>query len=156
MNDETIANRIINSSALPLIYCINAGARINSDMAVNLRSLFMEHKIDLLISKDMGVEEIIKHIPEYTKANSAETQLFFEEPYLETMLLVNELINLEYEKGESTGLIRIRERSYNMKDRYSSLAMGCIFVSQLSRDLLSVDEEFTFENVPSCVSTFSW
>ena len=79
--------------------------------------------------------------------------MFFEKPYLETMLLMNELINLEYEKGENTGLIRIREQSGMMKDRYSSFAMGNLFADKLKRDLIGSQDEFDFDTVPSCVST---
>lgn len=154
MNDEVIANRIINSNAEPIIYCISASAKLNSEMAANLRSLFLEHKIDLLIPKDDGVEEIVKYIPEYQKAIDPDEQLYYEKPYLETMLLINELINLEYEKSENTGLIRLREQSGYMKDRYSSLAMGCIFVSQLERDLLrDGEEEIDLDNYTMCVSS---
>ena len=123
-------------------------------MAGTLMSLLTGNKIDLLIPKDEGIEEIVKYIPNYQKAYvGAEEQLFYEKPYLETMLLVSELINLEYEKVESG--IRIKEQSGMMKDRYSSLAMGCIFVSKLSRDLLS-QEAYDYSNVPSCVSNIEW
>lgn len=153
MNDDTIANRIINSNAKPVIYCISASAKLNSEMAVNLRSLFLEHKIDLLIQKDDGIEEISKYIPEYKKNNDPDEQLFYEKPYLETMLLINELINLEYEKLENTGLIRIREQSGMMKDRYSSVSYGCLFAAQLGRDLLKEDESIGLLQAPMCVSS---
>jgi len=153
MNDDVIANRIINNTAQPVIYCISASAKLNSEMAVNLRSLLLEHKIDLLVSKDEGVEEISKYIPEYQKNIDIDEQLFFEKPYFETMLLINELINLEYEKLENTGLIRIREQSGKMKDRYSSLSYGCLFASQLGRDLLRDDDELDISQAYLCVST---
>ena len=137
MNDDAYANRIINSSAQPLIYVVTASSKLNSEMAINLRSMFTEHKIELLVPKDDGIDEIVKYIPDYKGDADPYNKYFYEKPYLETMFLVNELINLEYEKGENTGLIRIREQSGMMKDRYSSLTMGCYFVSQLERDLLS-------------------
>ena len=137
MNDDAYANRIINSSAQPLIYVVTASSKLNSEMAINLRSMFTEHKIELLVPKDDGIEEIVKYIPDYKGDADSYNKYFYEKPYLETMFLINELINLEYEKGENTGLIRIREQSGMMKDRYSSLTMGCYFVSQLERDLLS-------------------
>lgn len=68
------------------------------------------------------------------------------------MLLINELINLEYEKLENTGLIRIREQSGMMKDRYSSVSYGCLFASQLGRDLLKEDETLGLAQAPLCVS----
>lgn len=153
MNDDVVANRIINSSAEPVIFVISASAKLNSEMAVNLRSNFLERKLELLVPKDEGVEEIVKYIPEYNTLIDPEEQLLFEKPYLETMLLFNELINLEYEKLENTGYIRIREQSGFMKDRYSSLAMGCYFVAQLERDLLRDEEEIDLNNYTMCVSS---
>lgn len=137
MNDETYSNRIIATGAQPCIFVVNASAKLNSDMANNLRSMFTEHKIELLIPKDDGVDELVKYIPDYKGDADPCSKYFYEKPYLETMFLINELINLEYEKGENTGLIRIYEQPGMMKDRYSSLTMGCYFVSQLERDLLS-------------------
>ena len=156
MNDLVIANRIKNPNAEELIYCISASAKLNSDMAVNLRTMLNEKQIDLLVPKEDGIGEIRKFVPGYDTFNDPEDQLFFEKPYLETMFLLNELINLEYEKLPNTGIIRIREQSGAMKDRYSSLAMGCLFVSMLARDMLSYDDEVDYSNVPLCVSQLNF
>ena len=155
MNDQVIANRIKNPNAIEAIYCISASAKLNSDMAVNLRTMLVEREIDLLIPKEDGINEIRKYVPSYDSLDP-ESQVWFEKPYLETMFLLNELINLEYEKLPNTGIIRIREQSGMMKDRYSSLAMGCYFVSMLARDLLGYDEEVDYSNAPSCVSTIKF
>lgn len=152
MNNDDIAKRIVNSNARPAIYCVTASAKFNSEMAVNLRSLLMERKIDLLINHNDGIEEIQKYIPEYSKMAEAEDQVFFEKPFLETMCLINEMINLEYEKSELTGLIRITESAGMMKDRYISLGMGCLFTSELERDMLSFNDEIDISAIPSCVS----
>ena len=54
-------------------------------------------------------------------------------PYIQTTLLVYELINLEYEiKGVN---IKIKEKSGMRKDRYSSLAYNYWVQCQLERDL---------------------
>lgn len=155
MNNENYAKRIINPNANPIIYAINGTTAINSAMAYNLRSMFVGRLIDLLVPKDEGIDEIIAHIPEYSKGCSAEDQLFYEKPYLETMLLISELIGLESEKIGDTNLVRLSERTGMMKDRYSSLAMGCFFVAQLSRDILNTDTSDYTES-GSCVSEFKW
>ena len=152
MNDDEIAQRIRNPNADRIIYGVAANAKLNSEMAVGLRSAFINRNIELLIPKDEGFEEISKHVPEYNSLNDPEERLWYERPYIETMLLINELINLEYEKLENTGLIRIREQSGMMKDRYSSLGMGNLFVSQLARDLLASDDDINIQQAPLCVS----
>jgi hypothetical protein len=68
------------------------------------------------------------------------------------MLLVNELVELEYTKLENTGLIRVHEKSGKCKDRYSSLAMGCYFANKLARDIFKPKESITIEHAPKCVS----
>lgn len=151
MNDDTIANRIISPNAEANIFAIAASAKLNSEIAINFKSMLMEHRVDLLVDKNSGMSEMTKFIPNYD-AMSAEEQLFYERPYLETMLAVNEMINLVYEKMQATGLIRISEVGQNTKDRYTSISYGCYFVSQLARDLLNNTEEYDFAHAPSCVS----
>ena len=155
MNDDTIANRIINPNAEPKIFVITASAKLNSDIAVNFKAMLMEHKVDLLVDKNSGISEMRKFVPEYDELG-AEEQLYYERPYLETMLAINEIINLVYEKMPSTGLIRISEVGQNTKDRYTSISYGCYFVSQLARDLLNDTEEYDFAHAPSCVSAVSY
>ena len=124
MNDPVIAKRIPNPNAKPVIFAIAASAKLNSEMAVNLQRLLIDKRIDLLISKEEAINEIPKFAPQYLKTQEPEEQLFYEKPYMETALLINEMISLEYERLETTGLIRIHERGNEVKDRYSSLAMG--------------------------------
>jgi len=155
MNDDTIANRIINHSAEPKIFAISASAKLNSEIAVNFKAMLLEHRVDILVDKAAGIEEMSKFLPDYYGMD-ADTQLFYERPYLETMLAINEMINLVYEKLPATGLIRISEVGQNTKDRYTSISYGCYFVSQLARDLLNSTEEFDFAHAPSCVSSVSF
>ena len=153
MNDEILDNsrKNANPNALPLVYGFIGTPKSNSAMSIGLKNDFIGKRIDLLVNKNIGEEEINKIVPNY-KSLSAEEQLWLEKPYLETMLLINELVNLEYEKLESTGLIRVHEKSNMCKDRYSSLAMGCDFASKLARDLFKAKEDIAIENAPKCVS----
>lgn len=153
MNDELLANRIMSPNAQAKIFCIAASAKLNNDMVVNLKNYLTNHKIDLLVSKDEGVEEIIKYVPEYSnQSQDIETQLYFERPYLETMLLRKELCDLTYTKAENTGLIRVKEPSDGVKDRFSSVEMGVWFASLLALDLLNKEEEIPAQYATLCVS----
>lgn len=152
MNDEAFAKRIYSPTAEPRIFVVSASAKLNSDMAVNLRAMMVNHELELLVPKDEGLAELRKTTPEYSKTVDPDVMIWYERPYLETMMLVNELVSLQYEKAENTGLIRIHERGNEVKDRYSSLTMGCWFVSQLARDLLSEEEELPVSGYQSCVT----
>lgn len=154
MNDDVLGNRA-SPAAEAKIFAIAASAKLNSDIAVNFKSMLMEHKIDLLVPRDDGISEMKKYIQDFDGLD-AESQLFYERPYLETMLSINEMMNLVYEKAENTGLIRIREQGANTKDRYTSISYGCYFVSQLARDLLGDGDATDFQNAPSLVSAVSY
>lgn len=156
MNDADIAKRINNPNAPEVIFGISASAKLNSDIAVNLRYMLTERLVDLLIPKDEGIEECEKYIKENQGEMSAETQLFFESPYLETMLFVSETSRLTYEKADNTGIIRVKERGTETKDRYTSVGYGCYFAMQLARDLLSDSANDDLETAVSCVSSFSF
>lgn len=155
MNNDDIAKRIKNPSAAPVVYAINANLKLNSDIAINMRSTLVEKKIDFLLNYRDGVDEIQKRIPEYNISLSPEDQLYYETPYLETMFLVNEMISLEYEKMPQTGYIKIQEQGNNMKDRYTSVSYGAFFCAELERDLFK-EVKSDFSNAPNCVSTFSY
>lgn len=155
MNDDTVANRIISPNAEANIFAISASLKLNSEIATNFKAMLLEHRVDLLIDKTNGIAEMSKYIPDFHNLD-AETQLFYESPYLETMLAIHEMINLIYEKMPSTGLIRISEVGQNTKDRYTSVSYGCYFVSQLARDLLNNLDEYDFAHAPSCVSSVTF
>ena len=154
MNNEDIAKHMPNPNGERVLYAITASSKLNSDMAVNLRTMFVDKRIDLLVGQADGIEELSAKVPEYMNTTDPEVQLAFEKPYLETMALISECTNLQYEKLENTGAIRLKERSGEMKDRYTSLAMGCYFASELERDLEKYADEDELFSAPVCVSKF--
>ena len=54
-------------------------------------------------------------------------------PYVQTTLLINELINLTHDT--SNGLIKVKERTGMRKDRYSSLQYGYALLQELAKGL---------------------
>lgn len=156
MNNDDLARRVVNPNALPVLYSFTGAQRINSEIAVNLRNMLAEGMIDLLINNTESGEEIQKWFPDYLITSDTDLQLHYERPYLETMCLVNEMVNLEYEKLENTGLIRIKELPSLTKDRYVSLAMGCYFASELARDMLSDDRQVDFDSFVPTVTAFNF
>lgn len=153
MNDEVFAARINNPAAEPRIFCVNASLKFNSDVAINFKSMMLQHQIEFLIPKDDGVNELCKYVPEYNKPLNPEDRLLWEQPYLETMLMISETSSLQYEKAENTGLIKIREQGNATKDRYSSCSYAAYFASLLARDILNNEEDATLESAPMLVSS---
>lgn len=132
-NDKVMAERCKVSNAPKVIWSIKASASFNNEICTLLRSGFQNGKINLLISElevdDVLMERIkdFKKLPDYA-------QMEYKLPYIQTTLLVYELINLEHEiKGTN---IRITEKSGMRKDRYSSLAYNYWVQCQLEREML--------------------
>lgn len=132
-NDKTMAERCKVDNAPEVIWSIKASASFNNDACILLRSGFKSGKINLLVS-EFECEEIIKDKIKGFEKLSAYEQMMYKMPYVQTTLLVYELINLEHEvKGVN---IKITEKSGMRKDRYSSLAYNYWVQCQLERENL--------------------
>lgn len=145
MNDESVANRVKVAGALPVVYVINATQILNSDIATCMWNVLSGKKIDLLINIRDAIEEVLPKIPEYINASDGETMVYYERPYLETQKLISEMVALEYEKGQQTGVFRIYETGANTKDRYTSVSYGNYFASLLEQDLLSDNSQYEYQ-----------
>lgn len=145
MNNENLANRVKIVGAKPCIFAISASEKMNSDIALNMRTMLGEKKINLLVNFNTALEEVLPNISEYVSTPYAEVQAFYEAPFLETQELISEMVNLTYEKKAQTGVIKISERSTERKDRYTSVSYCAYFSSLLSLDLLSSSGEYEFE-----------
>ena len=120
INDSTMADRCKIRNANKVIWSIKATAEFNSNAALLLRAGIQNGNINLL-KTDVDVEEDLKKIRGY-KTFTEKERAMLKLPYVQTNLLVNELINLEHEiKGN---VVRVYERSGMRKDRYSSIMMN--------------------------------
>ena len=132
-NDKAMAERCKVDNAPKVIWSIKASASFNNEICTLLRSGFQNGKINLLIH-EFEAEEVLKDkIKGFSKMPPYE-QMQYKLPYIQTTLLVYELINLEYEiKGTN---VKIIEKSGMRKDRYSSLAYNYWVQCQLEREML--------------------
>lgn len=144
MNDENIANRIKIAGAKPVIFIINASQKLNSDIAFVMKNILDDKRIDLLINHNEALESILPNIIGYNSNEDINIQLFYEKPFLETQILISEMVNLTYEKKEQTGAIIISEQGSNRKDRYTSVSYGNYFASLLEQDLLSDVSDYDY------------
>ena len=131
MNRPELEDRCKVKNAPKVIYVIKANARENNDMTLALRAGLQNGYINLLIS-DVNIEEKLSKIRGYGKLSEMQ-QINMRMPYIQTTLLINELINLTHET--SGGLIKVKEKSGMRKDRYSSLQYGYALLQELSKGL---------------------
>lgn len=126
-NDKTMAERCAVPGAAKVIWSIKASAQFNSDAAFLLREGFRSGKIRLL-QTEYDAEESLGEIKGYAGLSPSE-KIRIQLPYINTTLLVDELIKLQHE--EVNGKIKINEVSGMRKDRYSSLSYNYYVSTQL-------------------------
>ena len=133
---EELLNHTSALNALPIIYPISADAKLNSQIAVELRDKLQKKMVDFLV-KDADAETyLLKNNKEFADSKiEPEIRAGFLQSYVQINLLVNECINLEM--AIIGGNIKLETAtSTARKDRYSSLAYGNFFASLLDQDLL--------------------
>lgn len=132
-NDKAMAERCKVDNAPKVIWSIKASAAFNNEACILLRSGFQKGKINLLVS-EFESEEILKEKFKGFNKMLPYEQMQYKMPFIQTTLLVYELISLEHEiKGTN---IKITEKAGMRKDRYSSLSYNYWVQCQLERELL--------------------
>lgn len=114
-----------------VIWAVNGSAKFNSDCAIMLREGFRSGYIRLPIT-EFDAETLMNSIKGFVGL-PPQDRLEFAMPYINTTLLINELINLQHE--ETAGVVRITEKSTMRKDRYSSLSYNYYVAQQLEKKI---------------------
>ena len=133
INNEEMANRCFVEDAPKVIYSIKADAKLNSQMHVFVRDELKRGSLRLLMSENDGRGRFCE-IDEFNKMPKEE-QMKYLSPYVQTTLLINEMINLEQVDNQTNGLIKLIEPSTKRKDRYSSIGYGIFIAKELEQEL---------------------
>lgn len=129
-NDDTMAERCRIKDANDCLYSVKATNTFNSEICVLLRNGFINGKITLPVNEVNGEEYLKQTIKGWSKLKSQD-QAMYKMSYVQSSLMVNELINLDHEV--KNGNIKIMEKSGMRKDRYSSLAYNYWCLNQIVR-----------------------
>lgn len=130
-NDKTMAERCTVPGAAKVIWSIKANAQFNSDCAILLREGFRSGRVRLLLN-EYDAEEALMGVKGYSSLDASE-KIIFQMPYIHTTLLIDEMVKLQHE--ETSGKVRLYERSGMRKDRYSSLSYNYYVATQLENKL---------------------
>lgn len=130
-NNEEMAERCKVKDANKCVWCIKANADFNNNAAIGLRAGIKNGNINILVS-EFDAEEIVKKISGY-KSMTVTEQSSLILPYVQTSLLINEMINLEHEIVNNK--VKIREKSGMRKDRFSSMEYNYAITQILSNEL---------------------
>lgn len=130
-NNQEMADRCTVPGADKVIWAIKANAQFNSDAAFLLREGFRSGRIRLLVD-EFECEEYLSEIKGYNGLSPSD-KIKLQLPYINTTLLINELINLQHE--EVNGKVKIYEKAGMRKDRYSSLAYNYYVALQIENKM---------------------
>lgn len=131
------------TTGLPVVIPYKADARLNHEMAVGLRTALENKKIRFPIN-DIEQREFLVDKGGFL-AKSIEQQQRELYAFQQASALSNELIALEYEVR--SGYIKIKEVGTATKDRYSSLAYGNIYASELEKKLIDNDDNDMYKDM---------
>lgn len=132
MNNPDFAERCKVKGAPKKLYVIIASPKLNNDMCLSLRAGFQNGYVNLLMDEDIIEDEVLPNIKNYSRMSDT-LRAKMKLPYVQTTLLINELVNLQHETVN--GLIKVKEKASIRKDRYSSLEYGYAFIQELSKNL---------------------
>lgn len=146
-NNAEWAARCTTYGAEKAIWVVNATDKFNSECAIMLREGLRAGRVRLLVVDDVG-ERSLSTIKGFSALDEPD-KLSLQMPYINTTLLVNELINLQHD--ESGGMVKIFRKAGIRKDRYSSLSynywVACQLESKLkkrSSQSMSSDKAFLY------------
>lgn len=145
-NDDNTANRIKIKDALPVIFSVKADAGLNHEMHLHMKDIFENGKIKLLVNS-VESKDYLDTKKEYGNASPTE-KVMFEMPYIQTDLLMNEMINLSYEINKSTNKLKLTEPRNGTKDRYISMGYANYFIKTLEKDLSDKKDEVDWSSAP--------
>ena len=141
-NDEDYRKASYDPNGLPCVFAVKASADINNEIARSLKANLNLGKVKLLITESEFRDMTIKQDDSYLN-KPIEERLHLEMPYIQTTMMINETINLEYTM--MNGKIRVQEAGRARKDRYTALGYGNWFIAMLESELLRKQEDDEWE-----------
>lgn len=140
---DELKSRTVDQNAVPCLISISATDEFNSDMWMDLNKRLRNSEINFLID-DLEYQQIAENNKNYFKMTSEEKALE-KLPYIQTMLLINEAINLSQEwRG---GKLKLSEPNTGTKDRVVALGYANIIatkiINKLEREAQSPDYDIS-------------
>lgn len=130
-------NKDLNDAfALPnapqVIWAISANESFNTEISTFLRNGIQNNKLNLLVPSDESRGLLENNFVKYNSLSVSDKELL-RLPYIQTDLLVRELVGLQHQiKGTQ---IKLKERTGARKDRYSSAAYNFWVQIQIENEL---------------------
>jgi len=139
--DELFNNHTTSLNPLPIIYPITANAKLNSQIAVEMRDKLQKKMFSFLVSDTDAEIYLLENNKEYANPQvDSDIKARIISPYIQTNFLINESVNLEM--SLISGNVKLNTpTSTARKDRYSSVSYGNYFIGLLDKELLHEDDD---------------
>ena len=134
---DDLIKRTIDEDAIPCIIPMIGTSELNSNMWLDLQKQLRDETVDLLI-EDIEFEQEFESTKEYFTMTDEE-RFNFKLPYIMTMSLINEAINLSQEWRE--GKVKLSEPRLGTKDIIVAFAYGNYVSSLIINKLEQQDED---------------
>lgn len=136
--------RTVDSQAIPCIIPITATAEFNSLMWLDMQKRLRDNDIEFLL-EDIEFEQKFEETKGYFSM-TIEEKTKIRLPYVQTMLLINEAVNLSQEWRD--GKVKLSEPRMGTKDRIVSCSYGNYIMSLLENKLnvSGQSEDFDISN----------
>ncbi len=131
-NNADFQDRCPDKTAPKVIWAIMGSPQFNNDVTIALRSGIQQGRIRFLDS-EYECEDLLRvQFKGYDKMTPTE-RTALQLPFVNTGLMVNELVNLDYEA--TNNVIRVHEKPGARKDRYSSVSYNYYIAMQVERSM---------------------
>lgn len=138
---DELLNHTTSLNALPIIYPITASAKLNSQIAVEMRDKLQRRLFAFLLSDTDAETYLLNKNDEYKNPQTdSDIKARILAPYVQTNFLINESINLEMTLVSGNIKLEVPTATAR-RDRYSSVSYGNYFVSLLDKELLHEDDD---------------
>jgi hypothetical protein len=142
---EELKEKTLSTKALPVIYPIQAYAKLNSDIAVNFRDNLQRGMCSFLIN-ETEAEVYLSNSKnrEFSNTQDLNLKAWYLHPYAQFSELINETVALEF--SVVSGNIKLETTGSMRKDRYTSCSYGSYFADLLEQELLKEDDDNGLEH----------
>jgi hypothetical protein len=128
---DDLVSRTVDPQAIPCIIPIIGTADLNSIMWIELQKRLINNEISFLID-DMDYETQLNDREDYFELTTEE-KVELKYPYTQTMLMINEAVNLKQEWRD--GRLKLSEPRTGFKDRIVALSYGNYIMTLLENKL---------------------
>lgn len=139
-NDDELRDRCKSKNARAMIFGMRASLQLNSNMVVEMKNLFQQSKVEMLLPEPDADKFLTATNKQYGEGTmDSATKGLYDAPYVQISLAINECIQLETDLKQ--GKITVREKGASRKDRFSSLLYLLWVSSLIETENMSEEDE---------------